>query len=376
MKPQKRAIILSGRGIPVFLLVLSVSLWLGGCSPESQQANDDAPLVRILTIKSDGGNQKSVYPGEVCGRNEAKLAFQVNGKIIKRYVDLGSVIKKGDLLMQLDSQNLQRDIEAIDAQLSSAQSQFNLATDNLKRYRQMYEQEVISKADYDIYQNTYNSAEAFIQQVTAQYEQAVNQLSYTNLYASCDGVVKSIDAEVGQMVGPGIVTSRPQVVTIVQDGEREVEINVPENRLGEIRKAQKIQVGFWALPDVIIDGRVREISPVADQISRTYKVRISLVNPPEGIELGMTSSVIIPNAAEQQAYAYIPLSAIYQTGDTPAVWVVNDGVVHLRCIKVGAFGDNQVQVLEGLKDEEIIVTAGVQKLREGQRVRKNTGEAR
>ncbi|OPX89787.1 MAG: Multidrug resistance protein MdtE precursor [Pelotomaculum sp. PtaB.Bin104] len=375
MKKQKKLNIQVLRFLLIPFLLLFLSFWLGGCSTE-QQAKEDVPLVRILTIKSDEGNQKSVYPGEVCGRNETKLAFQVNGKIIKRNVDLGSVVKQGDLLMQLDSRDFQQNIDAIGAQLSSAQSQLNLATDNLKRYRQLYEQKAISKAEYDSFQNTYNSAEALVRQITAQYEQAVNQLNYTNLYSDCNGVVKSIDGEVGQMVGPGVVTSRPQVVTIVRDGEREVEINVPENRLDELRKAEKIQVKFWALPDVVIDGRVREISPVADQVSRTYKVRVSLVNPPEGIELGMTSSVIISGAARQQATAYIPLPAIYQTGDTPAVWVVNDGVVHLRSIKVGAFGDNQVQILEGLKDGEIIVTAGVQKLREGQRVRTSAGEAR
>jgi len=375
MKPQKILYIRASRIFLLLFLLLFLSFWLGGCSTE-KQAKEDVPLVRTLTIKSDEGNQKSVYPGEVCGRNETKLAFQVNGKIIKRYVDLGSVVKQGDLLMQLDSADFQQNIDAIGAQLSSAQSQLDLATDNLKRYQQLYEQKVISKADYDSYQNTYNSAEALVRQITAQYEQAVNQLNNTNLYSDCNSVVKSIDGEVGQMVGPGVVTSRPQVVTIVRDGEREVEINVPENRLDELRKAQNIQVKFWALPDVAIDGRVREISPMADQVSRTYKVRISLVNPPEGIELGMTSSVIITGAARQQATAYIPLSAIYQTEDTPAVWVVNDGVVHLRSIKVGTFGDNQVQMLDGLKDGEIIVAAGVQKLREGQRVRTNAGEAR
>jgi len=375
MEPQKKLNIRACRVFLISFLLLLASLWVGGCSPE-QQVKEDAPLVRTLTIKGDDGNRKSVYPGEVCGRNETRLAFQVNGKIIKRNVDLGSVVKQGDLLMQLDSQDLQREIEAIGAQLSSAQSQLNLATDNLKRYRQLYEQKAASKADYDSFQNSYNSAEALVRQITAQYEHALNQLNYTNLYSDCDGVVGSIDAEVGQMVGPGVVTSRPQVVTIVQDGEREVEISVPENRLDELRKAQKIEVKFWALPDVIIDGRVREVSPVADQVSRTYKVRISLVNPPEGIELGMTSSVVITGAGEQQAAYYIPLSAIYQTDDTPVVWVVSDGVVHLRSIKVGAFGDNQVQMLEGLKDGEVIVIAGVQKLREGQSVRTNAGEAR
>ncbi len=375
MKSQKRVIVHSGRIILVFLLALATSLWLGGCSSE-QQAKEDAPLVRTLTIKGGEGNQKSVYPGEVCGRNETKLAFQVNGKIINRYVDLGSIVTQGDLLMQLDARDFRQNLDAIGAQLSSAGPQLNLAEDNLKRYRQLYEQKVISKAEYDSFQNTYNSAEALVRQITAQYEQAENQLNRTNLYADCNGVVKSIDAEVGQMVGPGVVTSRPQAVTIVQNGEREVEINVPENRLDELRKAQKIQVKFWALPDLTIDGWVREISPAADQVSRTYKARISLVDPPEGIELGMTSSVIITGEVRQQTAFNIPLSAIYQPGDTPAVWVVNDGVVHLRSIKVGDFGDNQVQLLEGLQDGEIIVAAGVQKLREGQRVRTNAGEAR
>lgn len=340
---------------------------------KNQIITEDIPLVRTEAVKMAGPNQSYTYSGEVCARYESQLAFQVNGKIIKRNVDLGSVVKPGDLLMQLDSQNFRQNVDAIAAQLSSSQSQLNLATDNLKRYQQLYEQKVVSKADYDSYQNTYNSAEALVRQITAQYEQAVNQMNYTNLYSDCEGVVKSIDAEVGQIVGPGVVTSRPKAVTIVQDGEREVEINVPENRLDELRKAQNIQVKFWALPDVAVDGRVREISPIADQISRTYKARISLLNPPEVIELGMTSSVIITGPAEQQATAYIPLSAIYQTGDTPAVWVVNDGVVNLRSIKVGAFGDNRVQLLEGLKDGDIVVIAGVHKLSEGQKVR-TTGD--
>lgn len=342
-------------------------------SAKTKTITEDIPLVRTETVKMAGSNKSYTYPGEVCARHESQLAFQVNGKIIKRNVDLGSVVKPGDLLMQLDSRDFQQSVDAIGAQLSSAQSQLNLATDNLNRYRQLYEQKAVSKADYDSYQNTYNSAEALVRQITAQYEQAVNQLKYTNLYSDCEGVVKSIDAEVGQMVGPGVVTSRPKAVTIVRDGEREVEINVPENRLDELRKAQNIQVKFWALPNVIVDGQVREIAPVADKVSRTYKVRISLLNPPKEIKLGMTSSVIITGLAEQQATAYIPLSAIYQTGDTPSVWVVNDGVVHLRSIKVGAFGDNQVQMLEGLKNGEIFVTAGVHKLSEGLKVR-TTGD--
>ena len=135
----------------------------------------------------------------------------------------------------------------------------------------------------------------------------------------------------------------------------------------EVRNAQLIRVSFWALPNVIIDGKIREISPMADKVSRTFKARISMINLPQVIKLGMTANVMVtPNI---QRTFYIPLSAIYQTGDKPNVWVVNDNVVALRTIKTGAFGDGKIQVLEGLHDGDVIVTAGVQKLREGQKVR-------
>jgi multidrug efflux pump subunit AcrA (membrane-fusion protein) len=197
-----------------------MSFCLSGCSSE-QEVKENVPLVRTLTIKSDEGIQKSVYPGEVCGRYESRLAFQVNGKIIERSVDLGSVVKAGDLLMQLDPQEFQHNVETLGAQLSSAKSQLNLAAENLNRYQMLYESNAISKAELDNYQNAYNSADELVKQITTQYDQAMNDLNHTNLYADINGVVASIEAEVGQMVGPSVVTSPPQVLTIVQAGERE-----------------------------------------------------------------------------------------------------------------------------------------------------------
>ncbi|MCP6429087.1 efflux RND transporter periplasmic adaptor subunit, partial [Klebsiella pneumoniae] len=89
------------------------------------------------------------------------------------------------------------------------------------------------------------------------------------------------------------------VLTIVQDGEREVEINVPENRIEELRKAQQLKVTFWALSNVILDGKVREIAPMADPVTRTYKVRISLLNPPPEMKLGMTAAVSLSDSTTQ-----------------------------------------------------------------------------
>ena len=345
------------------IAILSItSLLVSGCS-KAATMTEDITLVRSQTVKINSSGQSANYSGEVRGRYETQLAFQVSGKIIKRNVDLGSKVNSGDVLMEIDAKDIQPNVNISSAQVSSAQSQLQLAATNLERYRTLFEQGAISRAQLDQYQNNYEVAQSAVRQSAAQYIQGSNQLGYSTLVADSDGVVSSISVEAGQVVSAG-----QAVLTLVKDGEREIEISVPENRVDELRKTEQIQVAFWALPNVTVQGKIREISPIADKVSRTYKVRISLVNPPEGVNLGMTANVMVAQPGGQLV-TYIPLSAIYQTGDIPNVWVIVNDAVTLRPIKVGAFGDNKVQVLEGLQDGDIIVTAGVQKLHEGEKVR-------
>lgn len=346
----------------ITMSILLLSLSLVGCS-KTETAKEEVPLVRSQTITQDTMNPNASYSGEVRGRYETQLAFQVSGKLIKRNVELGSVVTAGDVLMEIDPKDIRQTVNITSAQVASSQSQLSLAEINLERYRKLYEQNAISRAQLDQYENAYQVALAAVNQANAQYAQGANQLGYTSLVADSDGVISNVTAEAGQVVSAG-----QAVLTLVKGEEREIEINVPENRIDEMRRASQVSVSFWALPGVNAAGKVREVSPVADKVTRTYKVRISLVNPPAAIKLGMTASVAVGSAGNQQT-VYIPLSAIYQTGDTPQVWIIRDGVVTLRPIKVGTFGDNKVQVLEGLQTGDVIVTAGVQKLREGQKVR-------
>ena len=344
----------------IFFLCLSVVF--AGCSKQ-ETAKEEIPLVRSQIVKLDNTGQNANYSGEVRGRHETQLAFQVGGKIIKRNVDLGSRVNAGDVLLEIDAKDIQQTVNITSAQVTSAQSQLSLAETNLERYRRLYEQGAVSQMQLDQYKNAYEVAAAAARQASAQYTQGANQLGYSALQAESAGVVASINAEAGQVVGAG-----QAVITLVKDGEREIEISVPENRIAEMRNAGKVSISFWALPGVTAEGQVREVSPAADKVTRTYKVRIALLNPPSDINLGMTANVLVPGV-NQQAGTYIPLSAIYQAGDNPNVWVIQDGIVKIRPIKVGVFGNNQVQVLEGLQDGEVIVTAGVQKLHEGQKVR-------
>lgn len=323
---------------------------------------EDSINVRTLTIHTAENAQGYTYAGEVRGRYETQLAFQVTGKIIKRNVELGSKVNAGDILMQIDAKDIQQTVNSNSAQVASAQSQLALAESNLTRYRQLLAQGAISQSMYDQYVNAYNVAVAGVNQASSQYTQGANQLDYTVLRANKAGVVSSITAETGQVVSAG-----QSVITVVQDGEQEVEISVPENRIQELRSAGQIKATFWALPDVTVDGKIRETSPMADATTRTFKVRISLINPPPEVKLGMTASIQIANSSAQPSVT-IPLAAVYQDSTTPAVWIVKDDVLTLQPITTGKFGNGTIEVLSGLKQGDCIVIAGVHKLKEGQKV--------
>jgi len=343
-----------------FCIIMGVILYNNN---KTKVTAEDIMNVRTLTISATRDTNGYTYAGEVRGRYESKLAFQVNGKIMKRNVELGSIINTGDVLMQIDGKDIQQTINSNSAQVASAESQLRLAESNLNRYRKLLDQEAISQSLYDQYINAYQLALAGVQQAAAQYAQGVNQMDYSLLRADKPGVVSSISAETGQVVSAG-----QTVVTIVQDGEREVEISVPENRIQELRTLGQIKATFWALPNMTVDGKIREIAPMADQITRTFKVRISLINPSPEIRLGMTCSIHAADSYAQPT-VNIPLSAIYQDGNTPAVWVVKDNVITLQAIATNKFSNGTIEVINGLKPGDCIVTAGVHKLKEGQKVK-------
>lgn len=336
-------------------------------SAETAIQPESPALVRTQVIQAANAGQGYTYAGEVRGRYESQLAFQVTGKIIKRNVQLGSVVNTGDVLMQIDDKDIQQTVSSSSAQVSSAQSHLKLAESNLDRYRQLLDSGAVSRAQYDQYVNAYDAAAAALQQAEAQYTQGANQLDYTLLKADQAGIVAAITAETGQVVSAGQV-----VATVVRDGEREIEIHVPENRLEELKNSGQLNVTFWALPSVTLEGNVREIAPMADKITRTFNVRVSLLNPPPSVKLGMTAAVTVATSLSRPSFT-VPLAALYQTGDTPAVWVVNGDILTLRPIQTGPFGNGTIQVMSGLSPGDRIVIAGVHKLKEGQRV-KATGD--
>ncbi len=335
------------------------SAFLSGCGDVTQK--EKPLLVKTQQAVSSTEARTGAYSGTVRGRYETNVAFQVSGRILSRNVNVGSRVNAGDVLMVIDARDVQQQANAGDAQVSSARAQLSLAQANLARYTELYQAEAVSASVLDQYQTNYDAAFAAYQQALSQAAQAHNSLGYTNLTAGAAGVVSFISAEEGQVVSAG-----QTVLTLVQTGELEVEISVPESQIDSVRVGQEAQISFWALKQTA-SGIVREIAPMADNASRTYTVRVTVTNPPAGMELGMTSEVRLPQG--EAAGILLPLTAIYQTEGTPEVWVVTENsTVELKPVTVETFDENRVRV-HGLSPSDVVVTAGVHKLREGQEVR-------
>ena len=343
-------------------------LLLAGCDRATPAPEPIRP-VRVATVTPEVYESRSSYTGEVRARYETNLAFRVGGKIVARYVEIGSEVKKGALLARLDIEDTRLVTQNARAQLSAAQANFNQAQTELNRYRKLFESRVISQAELDRRQNTYNTAEAQLDSARSQLRSAQNQMDYTELHADADGVITGISIETGQVVSAG-----QTVMKLARPEEKEVVFNVAENRLDELRHATAIALSLWAQPDKEYSGVVREIAPGADPATRTYAVKVAVQTPPASMRLGMTSTVSIVRRSDTSVVA-LPLSALYQQGSEPAVWIFSaagdaaEGKVELRPVTVAAYIEKAVLIAAGLKEGEKVVTAGVHKLIPGQAVR-------
>ena len=342
--------------------LIVAAMAVGGCS-EEEVSEPRVPFVKTQRAGAIESAVESNYVGTVCGRYETNMSFQVGGRLIGRAVDAGSRVNVGDVLMTLDTKDIVQQVNQSEAQIDAALAQLRLAESDLNRYTQLYRSDAIPAAVLDQYRTSYESARASYDNAVAAAEQSRNALSYTNLTAEADGVISSVYVEAGQVIAAG-----QTVLTLIQTDELEVEINVPENRLAAVEIGTPVTISFWALSSET-GGAVREISPMADAVSKTYRVRIALTEPPRGVQLGMTANATLTDRTAAGGAITLPISALYQSDGQPKVWTVEgDQTVRLKPVTVRRIDGNEVAV-DGIKRGELVVTAGVHKLRVGQKVR-------
>jgi RND family efflux transporter MFP subunit len=271
--------------------------------------------------------------------------------------------------MQLDPQDLRLGQAQAQANLRAAQTNADLARAELKRYQDLRSQNFVSQAVLDQKVAASRSSQASVEAARAQLHEQANQTGYASLESDTDGVVTGIDAEVGQVVQAGT-----PVVRVARTDEKEVVIGVPEDQVDALRRVGEVKVRLWADPNRGIPGKIREVSPVADPATRTYTVKVS-IPASEDVRLGMTAVVQLVHQAAGSAGAQLhaPLSSLVQNKGASNVWVIENAngaqQVRLQPVQIGGVSGNEVLLTGGVKPGQTIVTAGVNLLKDGQKVR-------
>jgi len=348
------------------LLFAAAVLALAGCGGD--QGAKEAP--RPVLVVHPGGEAAatlSAYAGEVRAREESPLSFRIGGQLVRRTVDAGDRVKKGELLAELDPGDARLQVDAAQANAAAAEAELARASAERKRYDALAKEQLVSRSAAETQDATYAAAAGQARAARAQLDEARNQHGYTQLRAPRDGVVATRNAEAGQTVTAGQV-----VYTLAGDAGREIAIALPESRIREFSVGQPVLVELWSRPGERLPGRIREISAAADAQSRTFATRVALdPKVASEVDLGQSARVYVARMHEGQATTLrLPLSALQRgaKGDT-AVWVVTPShTLHLTPVRVGPFGEDSVPVLSGLPADAWVVAAGGHLLREGQAV--------
>lgn len=320
---------------------------------------------RVMEITYQRRSQSLVLAGTVVPRIETTLGFRVAGKIVARTIDVGMTVKPGDLIAQLDPADYRLAVDNARAALASAEADYARARADHERYLNLRGSGAFTQQTLDQRHSVAATALARVDQARSQLASAANNLAYTDLRADAPGVVTAVQAEVGQVMAQG-----QGVVRVARTDELEILVGVPEHRLKTVREARIASFELWSDAGHRHVARLRELSPSADPMTRTYPARFSVVEAPEFIGLGMTATLAFERP-DPQAVAEVPLTAIFQRGTQPAVWVVDreSGTVDLRPVTIARWRNETAAIAAGVKEGELIATAGVHKLEAGQKVK-------
>ncbi len=354
----------------VLPIVLTSAALLAACS-KTEPAPDPVRAVRTVTVSSDAAGGVQEYAAEVRARTESRLSFRVGGKITRRSVDAGSIVKAGQVLAQLDPQDLKLGQDAARAAWVAADANYAQAAADFKRFKELRDQGFISSAELERRDTALTAAKAQMDQAKAQNSAQGNQAAYAALVADASGVITGVDAEPGMVVAAG-----SPVVRLAHDGPRDVVFSVPEDKVGLIKTLAsqngRFRVRLWGGKGEPLTATIREIAAAADPMTRTFLVKADLGDASAAVRLGQTATMLV-ELPKTAGINKLPLSALKEEQGRTVVWVVErDGEalsVKAQPVQLAGADGNEAVIAGGLKPGQIVVTAGVHVLNPGQKVK-------
>jgi len=334
----------------------------GGCSrPVAKDPRLQPPRVLIFKAQAAGTSVRT-FTGIVEARVQSNLGFRVGGKILERCVDVGQRVRKGEPLMRLDPVDLKLSASAQQANVEAARARYVQAKADETRLAKLVQTNVISAQDYDRVRAALDSAKADLQAEEAQAKVSDNSSGYAVLFADADGVIVQTLSEPGQVVAAG-----QTVIQLAHDGPREASINLPEDVRPSPASAAVAQLYGR---DRACPAKLRQLSDAADPITRTFEARYVLEGEAASAPLGSTVTLAVaatPTGGDQSVL--VPVGAVYDRGDGPGVWIVNDrNEVKFHGVDIRSIGQEEVVVSKGLEVGAPVVALGAHLLHEGETV--------
>ena len=348
-----------------YLLTLMVLLPLLAFGCNKPEVGEDIRPVRTVVVGSKAHQSSTVVTGQVTAHVYVNAAFRVPGKLSQRLVSAGSAVKAGQLIARLDDTVFKDALTAANAEVSSAKAALELAQKQEGRNSNLLQAKAVSQNAYDETLRQLKSARAELEAAEAKARIAKEQLDYTQLKAEADGIVTDRLVEVGE-----VVTAGQAVFRIGQNKLKDALFEMPEDVVrGGLAFGQKIETCLDRNRDICATASVYEIAPEADPVTRTYQTKAILENDASQMLLG--STVIGRFAFTQKSTLQIPASALTMFEGKPAAWLVDPSTrsVSIRPVDVALYTTDKVVLLNGLNTGDRVVTAGVQSLREGQKVK-------
>ena len=345
------------------LLLLAFAL-LAACGRSEPPAAQQARPVRVVTVERQAAGETVSLTGQVEAETEVNLAFRVGGRVIARPVNVGDRVKAGQVVARIESEPAENALRTARANLAAAQSLLTKTRNDFNRQDELLRGGWTTRVRHDQALHAMQAAQAQVDAARAQLATAEDNLSYTELVADASGHVTAVSAEPGEVVAAGRT-----IVQLAREGGRDAVFDVPARVIQGAPYDPVVNVVLASDPRVRAKGRVREVAPQADPVTRTFRVRVGLDNPPEAMRLGSTVTGSITQ--EGTAAIAIPASALTRAQNQPAVWLVDPKAetVSLHPLDVASYDLAQVIVAQGLQPGDVVVTAGVQALRPGEKVR-------
>jgi len=347
----------------IALVAFATLTVLSACNRSEEAPPAEIRPVRTITIEQRASGDTVALTGTVQAETEVNLSFRIDGRLIERDVNVGDTLRQGQLVARLDPQNEESALQAARAQLTAARARLVEARSNYERMRDLVAENAVSRATFEQAEAFQKTAESQVEASQSQVSLAENRLSYTRLVADVAGVVTAQGAEPGEVVGPGRM-----IVQVARDGARDAVFDLPARGKDSTSLNTVVNVSLTADPKVTATAVVREIAPRADPLTGTFRIRARINNAPAAMRLGTTVTGRMKLAAAE--VIEIPPSAVVRLDRQAAVWVVDakTGTVAMRNIEIRSSDPNRVEVAAGLNPGDVIVTAGVQALRPGQKV--------